>query len=83
MKFMIKCYFLTKTIFFTERFHPIFETAAFRVCLILFPGSYSGILKPNIHFIELEKDFSNISEVLDQMKDPERSGLWFSELTKT
>lgn len=49
----------------------IFETAAFRVCLILFPGSYSGILKPNVHFIELEKDFSNISEVLDQMKDPE------------
>ena len=49
----------------------IFETAAFQVCLILFPGLYSEVLKPNVHFIELEKDFSNISEVLDQMKDPE------------
>lgn len=49
----------------------IFESAAFQVCLILFPGSYSGILKPNVHYIELEKDFSNFEEVLDQMKDPE------------
>ncbi|MBN36898.1 MAG: hypothetical protein CMI29_00345 [Opitutae bacterium] len=47
----------------------IFESAAFKVCLILFPGSYSGILKPNIHYIELEKDFSNLNEVLEQMRD--------------
>ena len=52
----------------------IFESAAFQVCLILFPGSYSGILKPNVHYIELEKDFSNLNEVLDQMKDPELVG---------
>lgn len=49
----------------------IFEAAAFQVCLILFPGSYSNILKPNIHYIKLEKDFSNINEVLNSMKDKE------------
>lgn len=49
----------------------IFEAAAFQVCLILFPGSYSGVLKPNVHYIELEKDFSNFEEVLNQMKNPE------------
>jgi len=58
----------------------IFEAAAFQVCLILFPGSYSGILKPDVHFIELEKDFSNLKEVLDQMKDP---GLVRSMVLKT
>ena len=49
----------------------IFEAAAFRVCMILFPGSYSGILKPNIHYIELEKDFSNLNKVLEKMRDRE------------
>jgi len=49
----------------------IFEAAAFRVCMILFPGSYSGILKPNIHYIELEKDFSNLNKVLKKMRDRE------------
>ena len=58
----------------------IFEAAAFQVCLILFPGSYSGVLKPNVHFIKLEKDFSNIEEVLDQMKD---HGLVRSMVLKT
>ena len=49
----------------------IFEAAAFQVCLILFPGNYSGILKPDVHFLELEKDFSNLNEVLEKMKDRE------------
>lgn len=41
-----------------------FEAAAFRACQILFPGRYSGIMEPMRHYIPLEKDFSNIEEVV-------------------
>ena len=42
----------------------LFECAAMKTCMILFKGSYQGILLPNVHYIPLEKDFSNINEVL-------------------
>ena len=42
----------------------IFESAAFKVCMILFEGKYTQILEPLIHYIPLKKDFSNIDEVL-------------------
>lgn len=48
----------------------VFECAAFKVCMILFEGSYSGILKPMIHYIPLKKDFSNFEQVLDIFNDP-------------
>ncbi len=48
-----------------------FEAAALGTALVLFPGEYSGILKQNKHYIPLEKDFSNISEVVDRIKDVE------------
>jgi hypothetical protein len=48
-----------------------FEAAALRVCQILFAGKYSGILEPMVHYIPLEKDFSNIDEVLSRFRDPE------------
>lgn len=46
-----------------------FEAAAFRVCQILFEGRYSGILEPMKHYIPLQKDFSNFSEVIQKFKD--------------
>ncbi len=46
-----------------------FEAAAFGVSQILFEGSYSGILQPDVHYIPLKKDFSNFSEVVDKFKD--------------
>jgi hypothetical protein len=46
-----------------------FEAAAFRVLQILFEGSYSGLMKPMVHYIPLRKDFSNIDEVLHLLKD--------------
>jgi hypothetical protein len=48
-----------------------FEAAALRVCQILFTGKYSGILQPMVHYIPLEKDFSNIDEVLRRFRDKE------------
>jgi hypothetical protein len=46
-----------------------FEAAAFRTAMVLFPGHYSGILKPWRHYIPLEKDFSNFSEVVSKVRD--------------
>jgi hypothetical protein len=42
----------------------IFEAIALKTGLVLFEGDYSGILRPDDHFIPLQKDFSNIDEVL-------------------
>ena len=32
-------------------------------------GKYNNILKPNVHYIELKKDYSNFSEVIEKIKD--------------
>jgi hypothetical protein len=50
----------------------IFESICLRTALILFPGSYSGILQPWKHYLPLEKDFSNMSEVVTNLRDMER-----------
>ncbi len=47
----------------------MFEAIACRTGLVLFPGYYSGILKPDIHYIPLQKDFSNIGEVIVKIRD--------------
>lgn len=47
----------------------IFEMAALRVVMILFEGEYQGIVKPNVHYIALKKDFSNCDAVIDQLGD--------------
>lgn len=50
-----------------------FEAAALRTLLILYPGHYSGILKPGRHYVELAKDHSNMDEVVAILRDPRRS----------
>ncbi|MGC9324084.1 MAG: glycosyltransferase [Desulfomonilia bacterium] len=47
----------------------IFEAAALGTALVLFEGEYSGIIKPDVHFIPLKKDFSNVDEVLCKLED--------------
>jgi hypothetical protein len=42
----------------------IFESAAFKVLNVLYPGTYSGILQPWVHYVPLERDLSNAEEVL-------------------
>ncbi len=46
-----------------------FESAALKVCQILYEGYYNGVMKPGIHYISLKKDFSNIDEVINQYSD--------------
>lgn len=50
-----------------------FEAAALRTLLILYEGSYSGILEPWRHYVPLKKDHSNMSEVVAVLKDPKQA----------
>ncbi|MBI2264229.1 MAG: hypothetical protein HYU64_03515 [Armatimonadetes bacterium] len=47
----------------------VFEAAVLRTALILFPGEYSGIVSPWEHYIPLEKDFSNMDQVVEKLRD--------------
>jgi hypothetical protein len=47
----------------------VFEAAALGTALIMFPGEYSGVVKPDLHYIPLEKDFSNMDEVVARLRD--------------
>lgn len=50
----------------------IFEAAALRTGLVLFPGEYGGVIEPGRHYVPLEKDFSNVEEVADAIRDVPR-----------
>ena len=47
----------------------IFEAVALRTAMVLFEGTYSGVIQPDIHFIPLKKDFSNVDDVLVKLQD--------------
>ncbi|CAN7720906.1 glycosyltransferase [Aquipseudomonas alcaligenes] len=47
----------------------IFEAIRLRTALVLFEGEYSGVVKPNVHFIPLKKDYSNIEDVFSKLED--------------
>jgi len=48
----------------------VFEAAALKVTQILYRGQYSGVLRPDEHYLALEKDFSNFDDVLARFADP-------------
>jgi hypothetical protein len=47
----------------------VFEAVSLGTALVMFPGDYSGIVTPGEHYISLEKDFSNMDQVVDQLRD--------------
>jgi hypothetical protein len=47
----------------------VFEAAALRTVMVLFPGHYSGVIEPWTHYIPLRRDFSNIAQVIDHLRD--------------
>lgn len=51
----------------------MFEAAALRTLMINYPGEYSGRLIPWRHYVPLEKDHSNIAEVVAVIRNPERA----------
>lgn len=48
-----------------------FEAAALGTLMVLYPGDYSGVLEPWRHYVPLEKDHSNMDEVVRAIRDPE------------
>jgi hypothetical protein len=48
----------------------IFEAIASGTALVLYEGSYSGVVQPDAHYIPLRKDFSNIDAVFAVLNDP-------------
>ena len=47
----------------------IFEAIALRTPLVLYPGEYMGVIEPWRHYIPLEKDFSNMDDVVARIRD--------------
>ena len=56
----------------------VFEAIAAGTALVLFPGEYSGVIEPGRHYIPLERDFSNLADVAEQLRDLDR----LTELTE-
>ncbi len=47
----------------------VFEAAALGSVMINFTGRYSGAIEPWVHYVPLEKDFSNFAEVVEAIRD--------------
>jgi len=47
----------------------IFEAIRLRTALILFEGTYSGVVEADRHYIPLKKDFSNVDEIFSKIHD--------------
>jgi glycosyltransferase involved in cell wall biosynthesis len=47
----------------------IFEAVRLRTALVLFEGSYSGVVRAHEHYIPLAKDYSNVDEVFAKLED--------------
>ncbi|MBL4844271.1 MAG: glycosyltransferase family 1 protein [Planctomycetes bacterium] len=48
-----------------------FDALGTRTCQILLRGRYNDLLKPDVHYLALEPDFSNLDEVLARFQDPQ------------
>lgn len=45
------------------------EAAACKTVQILFDGRYNGYFQPDVHFIPLRKDFTNVDDVMSKLRD--------------
>jgi hypothetical protein len=47
----------------------VFEAAALGCTLVQHEGSYGGILRPDEHYVCVRRDYSNVGDVIDRVKD--------------
>jgi hypothetical protein len=47
----------------------VFESITCGTALVMFDGKYSGVVQPEVHFLPLRKDFSNIDEIFGKLRD--------------
>jgi hypothetical protein len=45
-----------------------FEAAASKTCQVLIEGNYNDILKPDLHYIPVKKDWSNLGDVMKKIQ---------------
>jgi len=45
------------------------EAVMTKTCQVLVEGEYGGVLVPGLHYIELKRDFSNLDQVLERIKE--------------
>ena len=50
----------------------VFEAIICGTALIMFEGSYSGVLEPHRHYLSLKKDYSNWPEIAGIIRQPEK-----------
>jgi hypothetical protein len=55
---------------FTAISPRLFEAAQTKTAQLLVEGEYDGILQPEKHYFPLRGDFSNLTEVLERIRDP-------------
>jgi hypothetical protein len=60
---------LHETVHMNQISPKVFEAISLKTALILFEGNYSSVLTPDVHYISLKKDFSNIAEVMEKLQD--------------
>ena len=46
-----------------------FEAISTRTCSLLVEGTYDGILEPDRHYLSIRRDFSNLDDVLERVRD--------------
>ena len=51
-----------------------FEAAALRTLMVMYEGEYSGALSASRHYVPLQRDHSNMDEVVAVLRDPKRAG---------
>ena len=50
----------------------VFECAILKTPMALIEGDYSGLLRPDVHFIPIAEDFSNLDAVFEKLGDLDR-----------
>jgi hypothetical protein len=45
------------------------EAAAARTCQVLVEGGYDGVLEPDVHYLPVRADFSDVEAVVDRLAD--------------
>jgi hypothetical protein len=58
---------------FTAVSPRLFEAAQTKTAQLLVEGEYDGILTPETHYFPLRSDFSNLSEALERIRDPNQT----------
>jgi spore maturation protein CgeB len=47
-----------------------FEAIGAKTCQILLEGAYNGLLEPDVHYISVQKDMSDLDAALERFADP-------------